>query len=450
MTQATERKANAGEPLWAGAIVVAAILLWLVFRHVPPVPDSAWLMEGARRWLNGATLFVDVREINPPLIFYDIVGLSFGTANSAAFAGGVALATMLSSLWIGRHHGMMIGLGVFVSISAAGMVEFGQREHLMLIFAAPYLLARGKRNERALMGLWAFFGIALKPHFLPIVVLPALLEAIRDWRSICQAQKVALGLACAVYLVAVLLIHPAYFSEMVPLAREVYSYGGGIRSLMLVETILIIALAAAARPEHRSLALAAVGAVLSYYLQFRYWPYHFIGAAGLGMILCLVDGRRLGWIILLAAQVVQGPYKRVTPTLIPEGVNRVAVLSIHPFAAYPTVTGCGAVNLTPWGSLGWVPGPWNTLTDPKSSSTDRAQAAATLRRERDRLRRYIIGGQADVIIADASPHKAYVDRPLDFMRLLGPIPGYRLQRRVGRYEYWSKKPLSERYCTERY
>jgi hypothetical protein len=440
---------------WALAgIILGAVILWLIFRHLPPSHDVAWLMEGTRRWMAGARLYDDIRELNPPLIFYDMAILSFGTNRLSFFVAGVCAATLASSLWIARHHGPWLGFGVFLSMSFAGLIEFGQREHLLLIFVIPYLLARGSNRERMLLGLWAFLGVGLKPYFLLVVGLPALVEAWRNWRSLFETQKLALGGACAAYVIASYFFYPTYFREIIPQAAAAYSaYGRPSPPLLTVfQTLVIIPFILLADAERRPLAAATVGAIASYYLQGRFWPYHFITAAGLGMILCFWQRRLAYWGVLIAADVFRGPYSQDPDThiRIPKGISRVVVLSAHVHAAYPTVSGCGVTNETPWGSLGWVPGPWNVVRNPRSSPDDKARAKRMLMTERERLRGLIRARDVQLIISDAEPRKLYFDYPIDYMKLIGPLPEYKLAYRDGRYEYWAKQPLSTELCKERY
>ena len=427
-----------------------AIGQWLIFRHVPPVPDVATFLDGTNRWLHGATLYVDYREINPPLIFYEFVALTGGFGTSRTFVAGVVIATTLSALWIARHHGARLGLGVVVSISFAGMTEFAQREHLLLIFVLPYLLARGTTVERSLMGLWAFFGVALKPHFLPIVALPALLEAWRNPRSLFDAQKVALGTACVAYVIAVQLFYPIYFNEIVPWARRIYSYHAQLPPIILMQVAIAFIAVLLADEARRPLAAAVVGAVASYILQGRFWPYHFIAAAGLAMVLCFWQRRLALWAVFLFIQAYRGPYVRPPHATIPEGVDRVAVLSMHPSASYPTIVGCGVTNTMRIIGLGWLPAGWTIVNDRRQPQAERQKAQALLLRERALLRRDIIERDTQVIIADARARKPYFDYPIDYMKFIGPFPGFRLVRKDGDFEIWAKGPVSEKACRERY
>ena len=439
------RKREVG-PWLVAAVVLCAFDLWLWFRDVPPVPDVAWLQEATRRWLGGARLYADIREINPPLIFYETATLSGAQSGNSAFVAGVAVATAISSLWVARHHGAMLGLGSFVAMTVPGMTEFGQREHLLLIFAIPYLLAKGSAVERTAMGLWAFLGVGLKPYFLLIVILPAIVEWWRHRPSLFDAQKLALGAACLAYVAAAFLVHPDYFREMVPLAQSVYTYGMPPPPRILLETVVLAGGTLLADKERRPLAAAVIGAILCFYIQGRFWPYHFIAAAGLGLLLFFCLRQFALWAAVVLLLLWQGPFERKMRTPIPKGVERVAVLSARPQDAYPAVSECGVTNVLPYASMGWVPGPWGIVSDPRSPAIDRKQAWAILAKERALLRRYIIANDAEVIIADVMKRKMYFDQPIDYMQFVGPLPGFRFVRKVGNFEIWAKRPISSRLC----
>ncbi len=88
-----------------------------------------------------------------------------------------------SSGCISSHRSGLVGTaklllvaGVLVGCFLIAMHDFGQREHLMLILAMPYLqylilrerLTMVSHFELAGLGFTAFFGLGLKPYFLLI------------------------------------------------------------------------------------------------------------------------------------------------------------------------------------------------------------------------------------------------------------------------------------------
>jgi hypothetical protein len=50
-------------------VVIATVAVLIVFRQ-PLNLDVAWYFVAARRWLDGARLYVDVLEVNPPLVIW--------------------------------------------------------------------------------------------------------------------------------------------------------------------------------------------------------------------------------------------------------------------------------------------------------------------------------------------------------------------------------------------
>lgn len=50
------------------AAISAAAFTW--FRSAGINQDSAWLLVATEKWLNGAVLYRDIVEVNPPLIFF--------------------------------------------------------------------------------------------------------------------------------------------------------------------------------------------------------------------------------------------------------------------------------------------------------------------------------------------------------------------------------------------
>ena len=117
--------------------------------------DSAWFLDATERWLNGAELYVDLIETNPPLAFYLTAPVILVAQWTGLFAphvfvvyvfavigGSVALIRRLlidaGDLPKALKHGIpLAALFVFV---AGPLRDFGQREHLATILALPYFV----------------------------------------------------------------------------------------------------------------------------------------------------------------------------------------------------------------------------------------------------------------------------------------------------------------------
>jgi len=429
----------------AGVLILTTTLATFAVLHSRQhVWDIAWLIEASRHWLSGAVIYRDIIEVNPPLIFYETVTLTGGILTDAAYIGGVCVAMALSSLWVLRLRGAYVALAAMTAMIVAGLQDFGQRDHLALIFGLPLILRhRVSKGEGALLGAWSFLGFGLKPYLMliPLADAAARARVARSPRLLLQPPYLVLGALGCAYVVAVALFHPLYFTKMIPLARFVY-WAFGIQPTVgfIALSFATICLSIASWREELPLAAATVAAVLSFYIQGRYWTYHFVPALGFAMMLAFLGSpRKRGFaavaIGLIGIQLGQG-LPRVPPTRLPLGLHSVAILSTSVRATYPRVLDRGIVNTTRYPALWTLPGAWSIANDPKRSTEDRARAVALLRHERAVIRGDILAGRPQIIMADARDKKLYFDRPFDYMRFLGPIPGYRYAGRFRGYDHY--------------
>jgi hypothetical protein len=434
---------RAPSPTVAAAIIVAACAAaFAVFSRLPISHDVAWLLDATGRWLRGAALYVDIVELNPPLIFYETAALSFGTGGKAAFLAGFCLAVAVSALWCLRLAGGWTALAALAAMLLAGFGDFGQRDHLALVFVLPGLIARAPgRREGVLLGLWAFLGVGLKPWFLLIPLLASLGEAVakRSWRPVLSPANWALGLACLAYVLLAWSRHPAYFTDTVPLARLVYSAFGAEPLALLARPGLAAAAGVLAlglvRPDPVGLryAGALAGGLASYLLQGKGWSYQMIPATGLAVLLGVhllrtsPPPRRLaaaglaGLALLLA--VSAGPY-RPLPIVIPAGARSVLFLSTNVSVAYPATLEAGARHESRYPTLWPLPGAWSIVHDPAASPERRARAARVLEQTRAAIVDDILAGRPELIFVDERADKPYFDRPFDHHAFIAADPRF--------------------------
>jgi hypothetical protein len=298
----------------AVAVVVASVICQF---RIGFNNDNGWLLYAAERVARGDRLYVDLLEINPPLIVWlnlPIVWLAhvLGAEAVTVFRGSVLLAILGSACITDRllrdafpdlGRWAPLGLGLLVLL-AIPVTWFGQREHLLLILALPYLsLSAGRINAStpalnpaaAGVGVLAGLGFALKPQFLGIVLLLTWLQARRRrlWITPELLAIVAVGL---VYLVAVVILVPEY----VPLVRRLGAAYGRYRTESLPRMLLghfepLIALAATGvvlvyRRAVRAAALISVmtaallGALAGVVLQGKGFDYHYYPALALALL----------------------------------------------------------------------------------------------------------------------------------------------------------------------
>ena len=299
-------------------------LAWAAVYLLPPANfDSSLILEVSQRWLDGERLYVDLIDVNPPLIFVlnlipallaKITGLSGPMLMVLCILTLIAVSIWLSVkvLPAALHNGdrivrmMLPPLILFALLIFPGEM-FSQREHLMLVMLFPYALLASARvanipvptGRRLTIAILAAIGFALKPHFL---VIPALIElyvlsrrGFKRWAG--GVVPWTMALLMAVYLVAAFVWTPEYFSQVLPLVISTYSKVGGATPMtvllgnqlgpaLLVMIPLSVAAYLAKLPDLiRMMALATIGAALSGLLQDKGWPYHLLPAQALTYVL---------------------------------------------------------------------------------------------------------------------------------------------------------------------
>ena len=305
-------------------------LPFLLLALLPPINhDVAAVLNFSGRWLAGERLYVDLIDVNPPLIFIlNLIPAAFGAVLPisavhgfilcvlALMAGaGVALWRLLPALGLPPLPRQVTLAALGLTMLGAGY-DFGQREHLMVICALPYLMLATLRAEgrqpgprlRLAVTIMAALGFALKPHFLAI---PALVEL---WVLCCLGPRRALrdpvpwimAAIWALYLLSLPTLFPAYLTQVVPLVVDNYLALGGLNwwqvlftERMLPAALLLLAVLPMAfrggPPLTRAVALAALGGFIAAWVQHRGWSYHVLPARlFLGLAVALVAAHWLG------------------------------------------------------------------------------------------------------------------------------------------------------------
>ncbi|MBA3318679.1 MAG: hypothetical protein H0T50_11405 [Gemmatimonadales bacterium] len=305
-----------------GAIAILVLGAGAQFSsHV--IPDVAWTLYLGQRILDGARLYVDLIEVNPPLIvWYTLVPVRLsrllGVADIAVYRAGICLLCLLST-WLCdqllRSHALamdparrrLLVLLVLFALIGLPREDFGEREHLMLVLSLPYVFlaaarAGGERIPVRLaigVGLLAGLGIALKPYFLTLwLAVEAWLLVGGRVRSLADRIEALLVVSvCLLYLAAVFVVTPEYRTIVAALAGVYFGY---LSNSLLVTALLgdgaavpIFALLAffalrsvrGGGPLETALAVATAGLYLSAVLQQKGWRYHFYPSMATGMVL---------------------------------------------------------------------------------------------------------------------------------------------------------------------
>lgn len=279
----------------------------------------------AGRVLDGARLYVDLVEVNPPLVVWlnlPVVALARATGLSEITVYRAAVwAAALLALWLvrrtllripelgpRRRDALLVGM-LLVLVGFPGAF-FGQREHLALILALPWLFLVGGRPEggtppaveAAATGALGALGVALKPHFLllPIAVYAwSRLKAPVGGRPL-PPDAAGMLAVLVLYGVAAVAAAPDYFRFVAELGTVYWDYlrrplsailTGDLRPLTIVWALCYWPLARrltrfGSLADVLGVATAALlGAVL---LQHKGLGYHYYPALGTGLLLVLL------------------------------------------------------------------------------------------------------------------------------------------------------------------
>ena len=304
------------EPLLL-VLLFALPVIWLAGYFFPPINhDVGAILDVTERWIDGEKLYVQVIDENLPLTFI-VHALPVLTAK--ILPGGVpfwftawVVAGIFASFYAcsrlvrlvpSADHALTEALLPPVLLFLFTVLpneHFGQREHLMFVASAPYLIASMARAEGVppgrtsaiAIGLVAGIFFAMKPYYLAI---PAAVELFlltrRGWRATFSDPipwaifAVAFG-----HLVLMYTVFSAYGRFVMPMALESYEPIGDASweqvltsNVMLPTLIALLIFGAFAIFLTRALAARALlafglGAAVSAIAQAKGWPYHVLPA----------------------------------------------------------------------------------------------------------------------------------------------------------------------------
>jgi hypothetical protein len=321
---------EAPSKLAVGAMaVLGALLLGAVVArsHNPDAfnHDVAQLLYFAERMWQGARLYVDLIDENPPLIFW----LSMGPVALAQWIGTLPILVFnLSIVLVGfvsaslcyrvmrsawpasppAYPLALVGLLLCLELLTPGF-DFGQRENLLFIAVMPYLFAAAARvaNRPVFLslalaaGAFAGVGLALKPHFvlLWLAVEGWLMVAARgQWR---RPENVAVVGVIAFYILLVFVLARDYFAIIGDSFQLLGAYyESDVLSLLFPEPIVLVAVAGGVLVLVRSssldrevrgvLLVAMLAFAATALLQAKGWSYHYYPAKATAILLLGVVG----------------------------------------------------------------------------------------------------------------------------------------------------------------
>ena len=383
-------------PEIAGAVAVLATFMLL--QNVAIGHDAVWQLWTARQLGHGARLYTDILELNPPLWFWmavpvvrlaEITGIHSTDALRIAFFAAIALSLILVGV-LQRDQPPAARSALYATLllafTAVVLPDFAQREHYVLVTAAPYVTLMAARSEGAqipvglavVVGLLAASGFALKHYFAAV---PLALEiwlffaARRTWKLI-RPELVVLAACAIAYVGAILIFAPDFLRTIVPMVRLAYHGYHVPLVLQFVQVVVPLSLLASLGlvfyqgPRSalgKAAFIAALVFLVGYFLQQKGWRYHSVPALGMLLmlvgaecaVLCrqrLADRERLGAMTLACVAAVAtvtsiliGPYrndKRLDAQAALAGLaprDTVMMLAVNASTIWPVIEDLGLV-----------------------------------------------------------------------------------------------------------
>jgi len=306
--------------------------LWPPMNH-----DAAAILHWSQRLLRGETLYRDMTDVNPPLIFWisaipayvaKLTGLSAAAVYNAFFALIAAFSvTGFARLIPASPFRSPLVAAAILAAFALPQHSFGQREHLLFLTCLPYLALRAgswegvpaSRRRALLVAIPAAIGICVKPHFLlvPILIEGALLIRRGLRTSLRDATPFVMIAVGIFYLVAVWLFARLYLTDVVPTGLSYYASSSETgwseiffapeALLVLVPLLILLPLLRWAGGVAIVAWLFALATTLDGLIQGKGWDYHFLAAreglviAGVAVAISLLSHRWKPLVILVCA-----------------------------------------------------------------------------------------------------------------------------------------------------
>jgi hypothetical protein len=298
--------------------VLGAIPFWNLALILPA--DTIWLIHAGERLLDGATLYADIIETNPPMsVLLYLPGILAARMTGISAQSGVVIQSLLviglslalSAALLQRHGFEPYRQATLLAVIALVLLfmpnaSFTQREHYALVLLLPFILHHigGEADTRAGLGLRIALAIlaglaaCIKPHFLLVPLLLTAWDAWkkRDARRLFTAVTVAGLLVPVAYGVIVLAFFPEFFGAIWPLLQSIYLKAmKPLVEIMITNPVsrlwIVIALVLAfivTRLDQKRAAipfgLVFAAFTIAFWAQGKAFIYHLYPAAGIAVI----------------------------------------------------------------------------------------------------------------------------------------------------------------------
>lgn len=290
--------------------------------HIYPSGDIGYLLEMSSRLLAGGTYGKDILETNPPLILYlyapaVLFARLFSIKLMASFQCYIYVLSIYSLFFstylLKKLNRPLNPINIYplfwilcFILLLLPLNQFGQREHLLLIFILPWLFAATLKLENAplpasyalLIGLGAGLAFALKPFFIISFVLIELyfIYAKRSFWGFLRIESALIICVNLLYLFFLFRVHPTYVNKLLPLILNYYFPGraeawerlfiyNGVYFCWIILICAFLQIRNASQELLIVLTLALLGLILAFVIPLSPWNLHVLPAAGLAYLL---------------------------------------------------------------------------------------------------------------------------------------------------------------------
>lgn len=455
------------------AIIAATVAMGAAAHLGHPLNhDTSYYLIAVGWWLDGVPLYDEILDINPPLTFYLTIpavvgGDAFGVTRSDAMVVWVLALVALSlgasgyglrQAGVGAAPRLAFLLGAGFALVPLALPVFAQREHLLAVFAMPYLLTAAAgppkgRSVLAMIGTFAALGVILKPVFLwlPLTVTLALCIRQRSPWPVLSAQNVTIYAVGVAYVAFTAVVHPSYLHEIVPRALLIYdAYQRPMEDLIpaAILPVFALVLCTVLGWRLRGLDHAAQGVLIAavlaglaiYFWQSKGWAYHlypvraFVGLLGIWTVYGLIADRHrvLGGVAvagtaigLLIGAPPLGVYQNLWHQPIAQhftcapGQRSYQVLNSQAYPSFPLANEAGAEPAGRGSMLWLIPGTVRGLADPETTPETRARLRDLMDEARDLIIADFQRLQPQLLIVDVRAQKPYFgDAEFDYLAFL--------------------------------
>ena len=287
-------------------LIIGIIVSYFTFNSLNV--DSTWILYVASQITEGKTLYTDVSEVNPPLIFIystsaiylsKIFDFTYSQSYIILVSILIGISSYLSFLILEstkkskKHITYYLYVIIFI-LTIVIIKDYGQREHLLVIFIFPYILFSIFKDKIQFSNIliliiiiFASFGFNLKPHFFLVFFAIEIVYAIhyKKISYLFRWDSFIIFFTGVLYLILILLKFPEYINFALPLALETYSGLFNKSFLILLKNnevfiffiTLFIYLFFAKRDftiDSKVLLITILSLFIIYLLQQKGWFYH--------------------------------------------------------------------------------------------------------------------------------------------------------------------------------